>query len=375
MIVMKNDNADIKKIIADLNERKKELDCLYEINGILRNTEDPLNEIFNKIINKIPSGWQFPEICKSQIIFDGKHYKSEGLQITELKQSSKIKIEDTEVGEIQVYYIKPVKPKRKTIFLFEEQKLLNTIAEEISNYITFRRFKDLLHSDKNISEKLNIPTGLSKWLSNMHLSEQEITKMLNTKINFKKSESIFKQGTIASYILILTRGLSKAFVEDINERSFSFKIIKPYEIIGLSSLFGEGHYAFSATALTPSEGYLIEKDTMIEIIENNMKFNFELLKWYSSNFRLTLNKINLLANKQALGRIASTLIYLSNNIFNNRIIENTITRKNIAELSGMSTENAVRILSELKSDGIIKVTKNGIEVIYPDLLRTFSIAG
>lgn len=372
---MENMSQEIKKQLDELNERKKELDCLYEVNRILRFTEASIDEILYSIINEIPSGWQHTDICRAQIIYYGKAYKSEGLKITELKQTAKIKVDGVEAGEIQVYYIKPVKSERKPIFLYEEQKLLNTIAEDISHYITLRRFKDLLSSDENISEKLNIPEGLGKWLSEMHLSSSEIEKLLTTKIIFNKGESVFKQGTFASYIVILTRGLTKAYIDDMNDKSFVFKIIKPFEIIGLSSLFGDGHYAFSAMAMTQSEGYLIEKNTMAEIIEKNIKFNFELLKWYSNNFQLILTKLNILANRQALGRIASTLIYLSKNIFNDRVIDNSISRKNIAELSGMSTENAVRILSELKSDGIIKITKNGIEIIHGELLKTLSIAG
>jgi len=372
---MENSNKDIKNLITDLNERQKELNCLFQVGNILRSSESPLKEIFHNIIREITMGWQFPEICKVQILYEGNSYKSDGLKITELKQKAKIRVEDNEVGEIQVYYIKPVKSTGKPIFLYEEQKLLNTIADDLSQHITLRKFKDLLSNEENIYKKLNIPIGLGKWLSEMHLSEAEIKRVLTTKISFKKGESIFKQGTFASYIVLQTTGLSRAYIEDINERSFTIKIIKPYDIMGLSSLFGDGCYGFSAAAITPSEGYLVEKNTMIQIIEKNIKFNFELLKWYSTNFQLIYSKINILANKQALGRIASTLLYLSKDIFKNRIIDSSISRRNIADLSGMSMENAVRILSELKSDGLIKISKSGIEIVQPELLKTFSIAG
>jgi len=368
-------NNDIKGIIADLNERRKELDCLYEVNSILKHADNSIEEIFNEIIDIIPAGWQHTDICKAQIIFDGKTYSSKDIKITELKQTAKIKYENIEVGEINVYYIKAVKTVKNPIFLYEEQKLLNNIASEISLFITLRKLRDLLNGEINISSKLKIPLALSKWLSNMQLSDNEMSKLLNTKISFKKGETIFKQGTFASYIVLITNGLTKAYIEDINERSFAFKIIKHYEIVGLSSLFGDGYYGFSCTALTNAEGYLIEKDTIIDIIENNIKFNFELLKWYGINFQMIYEKMNCLANKQALGKVASTLLYLSNNIFNDEIINTSIARKTIAELSGMSTENAVRILSELKNDGIIKISKMGIEIIHHDLLKTFSIAG
>ncbi len=372
-----NVDKDIKVIIADLNERKKELNCLYEVNNILKHSDNSnsLDNIFNRIIDIIPAGWQHSDICKVQIILDDKIYSSKDIKITELKQTSKIKYEDIEIGEINVYYIKAVKTVKNPIFLYEEQKLLNNIASEISLFITLRKLRNLLNGEINISSKLKISLALSKWLSKFHLSDNEMAKLLKTKINFKKGETILKQGTLSTYILLITKGVTKAFIEDINERSFAFKIIKPYEIVGLSSLFGDGYYGFSCTALTHTEGYLIEKDTITDIIESNIKFNFELLKWYGTNFQMIYEKMNCLANKQALGKIASTLLYLSNNIFNDEIIDTTITRKTIAELSGMSTENAVRILSELKNDGIIKISKLGIEIIHQDLLKTFSIAG
>jgi len=372
---MDANNNDIKKIITDLNDRKKELNCLYKVNSIFKYADNSIADIFKKIIDIIPSGWQHPDICKVQIIFDGKTYSSDDLKITELKQSAKIKYEDIEVGEINVYYIKAVKTIKNPIFLYEEQRLLNNIASEISLFITLRKLRSLLNGEINTSSKLKIPLALSKWLSNMQLTDNEMVKLLKTKINFKKGETIFKQGTFASYIVLITNGLTKAYIEDINERSFAFKIIKPYEIVGLSSLFGDGYYGFSCTALTNTEGYLVEKNTIINIIESNIKFNFELLKWYGINFQMIYEKMNCLANKQALGKVASTLLYLSNNIFNNEIIDTSIARRTIAELSGMSTENAVRILSELKNDGIIKISKMGIEIIHHNLLKTFSIAG
>ncbi|HRU69377.1 MAG TPA: helix-turn-helix domain-containing protein, partial [Bacteroidia bacterium] len=87
------------------------------------------------------------------------------------------------------------------------------------------------------------------------------------------------------------------------------------------------------------------------------------------------NRMSCLANKQALGRIADILLYLSEKIFNGQLIENIISRKDIAELAGMSTESAVRILSELNRDKIIKIVNKGIEISNLALLKKLSIAG
>jgi len=372
---MKKASSDISKLVNELNERQKELSCLYKINDLLKNDEVPLDEILLKIIETLPTGYQFPDICKAMIILNGKETQSKGLRKTELKQTAKIKFEGANVGEIQVYYIKPVKSETSPVFLFEEQQLINTTAENISQYITMQHFKELLHNGKEVSERLNIPVELSNWLSELHLKENEIEEILSSRVEFKKGELILKQGTLVSYMVILISGLVKVHIEDLKGRSYIYKLVKPFEFIGLSSMFGKSNYGFTATTILPSTGYLIKRDTILETIERNRKFNFEILNRYSENLSLAYFKMNFLANKQALGRLSETLLYLWKDIFDKKIIKNTITRRIIAELSGMSTENAVRMLSEFKNDGIINTSKEGIEVINSKLLETYSFAG
>jgi CRP/FNR family transcriptional regulator len=79
-----------------------------------------------------------------------------------------------------------------------------------------------------------------------------------------------------------------------------------------------------------------------------------------------------IANKQALGRLAETLIYLSDDIFNGKIITTNVSRKDIAELAAMSTESAVRFLSDLKKDKIIDIASSHIELLKKDVLKIIS---
>lgn len=372
---MENTPSDIRKLVSDLNERQKELGCLYKISSILKKSTDFIDEILLKIVDVIPTGYQFSEICKVQIIFKGKIFQSKDLQETELKQSAKIVFEDLDVGEVNVFYVKPIKSETGGIFLYEEQELINAIAEEISQYITIQQLRKLIENNKEVSEKFNIPIELGQYLSKYHFQENEIKEILSTRVEFKKGELILKQGTLVSYMVLLAKGLVKVDVEDLKGRSYTYKIVKPFEFIGLTSMFGNGNYSFTASAISPSTGYLIRKEWIRSNIKENTTFNLELLNRYGENLSLAYNKMNFLANKQALGRLAETLLYLWKDIFDNKIIENSITRKIIAELCGMSTENAVRILSEFKNEGVINISKQGIEIIKKELLETYSIAG
>jgi CRP-like cAMP-binding protein len=373
------EEENIKSIIDNLNERTKELNCIYSVDEVLKDINADLDSVFSRLILIIPSGWRYSQICRLEIECLDQVYATDGLIKTDLKQVAKIQLDDKVIGEIRLYYIKPIKMD-KGIFLPEEQRLLNMIAKKVGDFILYKQLRDSIHSlDKQVDlkqEKIN--NGQNKlvaWLHDFGLSDQEIEKLTKVQLKFRKGETICKQGAISSYFMILSDGLVKAYIEGIMDRTYNFALIKPYDFIALSSLYGKGFYNFSASALTPSTLYLIEKDSFIKLMEQNNLFASNIIGYFCRNFEQSFNKMGLLAFKQSLGRVSEVLRYLMVEIFETQLIPNIITRKDIAELAGISTENAVRILSELKNDHVINILTTGIEILQPELLKTFSIAG
>jgi CRP-like cAMP-binding protein len=373
------DEENIKLVIDNLNERTKELNCIYSVDEIFRDINADLDVVFSKLLEIIPKGWRYTDICRLQIICNEKVYTSEGFIKTDLKQVAKIQLDDQVIGEIQLYYIKPVKMD-KGIFLPEEQRLLNLIAKKTSDFLLYKKLSDTIHS---LDDQSNIKNGdhsnyqqkHSDWLHNFGLNDDEIDKITKVQIKFRKGETICKQGAISSYVMLLNDGLVKVSLEGIMDRTYNIALIKPYDFIAISSLYGKGFYNFSATAMLPSTLYLIDRDTFIMLMKQNSSFSTNMLGYFCENLELTFSKLSLLAFKQSLGRVSEILRYLADEIFESNTIPNTITRKDIAELAGISTENAVRILSELKNDHVINLLSTGIEILQPELLKTFSIAG
>jgi len=60
---------DIKSVLYQLNERTKELNCVYEIDTILRHFDSEVDETINRLIEVIPNGFQFTDICKIKFIY------------------------------------------------------------------------------------------------------------------------------------------------------------------------------------------------------------------------------------------------------------------------------------------------------------------
>ena len=75
------------------------------------------------------------------------------------------------------------------------------------------------------------------------------------------------------------------------------------------------------------------------------------------------------------GRLADALIYLSSEHFKDEDIFSLVTRKDISEFAGLSTETTIRLLNEFKNEGIIKLEGKRIVIINIKSLKKISSCG
>ncbi len=142
MILDKSGSDDT---IAKLREREKEMKCLYKVHDIIQSNL-PEDEFLMQIVKHIWGGWQYPMITRAKITFEGKVFREPGWDETKWVQSSDIVVDDKLLGKIEVFYTEFKRMVTDSQFLPEEQKLLNTIAANVSNYIFNKRLKDSLEA-------------------------------------------------------------------------------------------------------------------------------------------------------------------------------------------------------------------------------------
>lgn len=130
-------------LLRDLQERSKELNCLYQIEEILHREKLPLGKMFKEIANILPFGFQFPQIAQSKIKYRNIEYKSTDYTETTCELKASILYQDKITGEIVVSY-KQESPRTACVpFLKEEAKLITTIADRISYVIQYRDLQDV----------------------------------------------------------------------------------------------------------------------------------------------------------------------------------------------------------------------------------------
>ena len=122
-----------------MNEREKELNCLYNVANLMKDHEKSLEEILNVIVGYLPPAWQYPDIACARITFRGQEYVSAGFKPSRWKQSANISNGSQKAGRIEVYYQEKRPVMDEGPFLKEERILIDTIACQVGN--AYKRIK------------------------------------------------------------------------------------------------------------------------------------------------------------------------------------------------------------------------------------------
>ena len=209
------------------------------------------------------------------------------------------------------------------------------------------------------------------------LTEDELKLIEENKIQltYKKGEIISKQGSFASHIIFLRKGLAKVYIEG-KSKNLILKITPPGNLIGLPCLFdGNNVFLYSASTYVDSEVDLIDIELFKKLILKNSKFAFRVIKTLNENTVQTYGRFFCLTNKQMHGRLADILLCLSQRIYKCESFNLPLTRSDLAELTGMSTESVIRVMKDFKEDGLIKITGKDVELVNIEMLMKISEVG
>lgn len=142
----------VDKLLIDLKERAKELNCLYQVEGIMSEPGLSSTELFTRIVNTIPSGWQYPDVCEAKITYGKIEVQTESYRSTPWEQHADIVVQDQKVGRISVCYTEERPQSDEGPFLKEERKLIDTIADRLKHRILHENLKAVFEREKRHGE-------------------------------------------------------------------------------------------------------------------------------------------------------------------------------------------------------------------------------
>ena len=144
----------IDRLVHELKERAKELNCLYQVQELLSAPDITIDQICVKITEILPPGWQWPDVCQAKITYVDKSYQTAGFKATPWVQSAEIIVQEEILGRISVCYTEDRPMSDEGPFLKEERKLIDTIAEQFGFYVLHQQLRQVFQEQLKTGEEL-----------------------------------------------------------------------------------------------------------------------------------------------------------------------------------------------------------------------------
>jgi CRP-like cAMP-binding protein len=208
------------------------------------------------------------------------------------------------------------------------------------------------------------------------LTQEELEKFSDhkTTLVIKKGENLLTEGSAINGLYCIRDGKGKMTKLNTNGKEQIIKFIKGGDILGHRSILSEELVGLNAIALEDMHVCFIPKGDILDTIKDNPNFSLDLMRNISQQLNDANTSISQMAQKPVRDRLAETLIYLEEifGVDNEACIDVILTREEIANTIGTATESAIRLLSNLKKDGVIDLIGKKIKILNKNALKNIS---
>lgn len=213
------------------------------------------------------------------------------------------------------------------------------------------------------------------------LTNEEKRKLIDnfTIHNYKKNQIIYAEKEDPEYLWALIDGKVKKYKDGVGGRVQSLRLVNPGQYFGYRAFFAGEPYVSSAATIEPSTLGTLPMSLVEEMISKNNRLAMFFIHELSRNLGNSDTKIVNLTQKHIRGRLAEALIVLLDTYGyeedNNMTLKIYMAREDLANLSNMTTSNAIRTLSNFVTEKIIVVDGRKIKILNEPMLRKISKFG
>jgi CRP/FNR family transcriptional regulator, polysaccharide utilization system transcription regulator len=220
--------------------------------------------------------------------------------------------------------------------------------------------------------------GSSSIFKGLNQKDKEELICQHTLVIIKKGQYLFKEGEKPLGLICLASGKVKVFKNGVGGRCQILKLVRQQNFIGYKALFSDVPWSVSAIAIEDSAICIFEKNSFIRILKKNPGLSLKLIKVIADELGFSNNRTISLTQKHIRGRLAESILILRDTYgyeADGKTIRVSLSREDIANLSNMTTSNAIRTLSNLAAEGIIEITGRMISILDSTQLERISELG
>ena len=225
---------------------------------------------------------------------------------------------------------------------------------------------------------INISETLSDMLAPLN-NEQKEYLMNNYSIQtYKKNETIYCEGETPSHLMCLISGKVKIYKDGVGGRSQIIRMIKPREYFAYRAYFAQEDFVTAAAAFEPSIVCLIPLSVISTLMAQNNDLSMFFICQLSVDLGISDERTVNLTQKHIRGRLAESLMFLKENYGleeDGFTLSIYLSREDLANLSNMTTSNAIRTLSQFSTERLIAIDGRKIKIIEEEKLKKISKIG
>lgn len=227
----------------------------------------------------------------------------------------------------------------------------------------------------SIAETLSKISGLSELLNERQ--NHELRRNITIQ-KYLKNEIVYNEGDVPTSLICLISGKLKVYKTGVGGRTQIIRVIKPVQYLGYRAYFANQNYVTAAAAFETSYVCKIPMDMVYGWMKENINLSLFFVKQLSLDLGVSDKRTVSLTQKHIRGRLAEALLFLQENYGleeDGATLSIYLTREDLANLSNMTTANAIRTLSAFASEKIVAIDGRKIKIIDMDAVKKISKIG
>ena len=195
---------------------------------------------------------------------------------------------------------------------------------------------------------------------------------------FKKNQLIYAEGDEPEFLWCLFKGKVKKIKEGVGGRVQILRLIRPVQYFGYRAYFAGEPYVHTAQAMEASVIGAFPMEVVRQLIDANRGVAWFFIHELSRNLGSSDTRIVNLTQKHIRGRLAEAVVVLLEHYGyedDGMTLRVYMGREDLANLSNMTTSNAIRTLTAFVNERLIVVDGRQIRIINESALLKISKFG
>ncbi len=212
------------------------------------------------------------------------------------------------------------------------------------------------------------------------LTPSQRTELLEhvSVVKFKKNDIIYREGDLPTNLLCLVSGKVKIYKEGVGGRLQIMRVLGETEYFAYRAYMAGEPFLTAAAAFEPCIVLKVPLGIIIKLIQENAALGWFFIQKLARDLGQSDERTVNLTQKHIRGRLAESLLFLRDSYGmeeDGATLSIYLSREDLANLSNMTTANAIRTLSAFAGEKLVATDGRKIKFLNVQELEKISRIG